>query len=39
MKTLHHVTLVVSDFDASKKFYIEQPGLKQIDAPWLPDRN
>ena len=36
--TLNHVTLVVSDFDASKKFYIEQLGLKQIDAPWLPER-
>ena len=37
-KALNHVTLVVSDFDASKKFYTELLGLKQIDAPWLPDR-
>ncbi|MEJ2299847.1 MAG: VOC family protein, partial [Woeseiaceae bacterium] len=37
-KALNHVTLVVSDFDASKRFYTELLGLKQIDAPWLPDR-
>ena len=36
-KTLHHVTIVVSDFSASKKFYTEVLGLKQIDAPWLPE--
>lgn len=37
-KTLNHVTVVVSDFDASKAFYTETLGLEQIDAPWLPDR-
>ena len=37
-KTLNHVTVVVSDFEASKKFYTELLGLERIDAPWLPDR-
>ena len=37
-KTLNHVTVVVSDFAASKRFYTELLGLEQIDAPWLPDR-
>jgi len=37
-KTLNHVTVVVSDFHASKKFCTELLGLEQIDAPWLPDR-
>ena len=37
-KSLNHVTVVVSDFEASKKFYTETLGLEQIDAPWLPDR-
>ncbi len=32
-KTINHVTIVVSDFDASKKFYTELLGLEQIDAP------
>ena len=38
VKTLNHVTVVVSDFNASKKFYTELLGLEQIDAPWLPDK-
>ena len=37
-KSLNHVTVVVSDFEASKKFYTELLGLEQIDTPWLPDR-
>jgi catechol 2,3-dioxygenase-like lactoylglutathione lyase family enzyme len=37
-KTLNHVTVVVSDFNASKKFYTELLGLEQIDVPWLPDK-
>ena len=37
-KSLNHVTVVVSDFEASKKFYTETLGLEQIDAPWLPER-
>lgn len=37
-KSLNHVTLVVSNFEASKKFYTETLGLEQIEAPWLPDR-
>lgn len=36
--SLNHVTLVVSDFEASKKFYTETLGLEQIDTPWLPER-
>lgn len=37
-KTLNHVTLVVSDFEASREFYVELLGLETIDAPWLPER-
>ena len=36
--TLNPVTIVVSDFNVSKKFYTELLGLEQIDAPWLPDK-
>ena len=35
--TLQHVTLVVSDFKVSEKFYKGLLGLKEIPAPWLPD--
>ncbi|MCA6075590.1 VOC family protein [Fulvivirga sedimenti] len=35
--TLQHVTLVVSDFTESSEFYMDILGLKQIDAPWLPE--
>lgn len=36
-KTLNHVTLVVSDFQVSKRFYTEVLGLEQIDTPWWSD--
>lgn len=35
--SLNHVTLVVSDFEASKKFYTQILGFDEIEAPWLPD--
>ena len=34
--TLQHTTLVVSDFAASRKFYVEILGLKDLNADWLP---
>lgn len=37
-KSLNHVTIVVSDFEASKRFYTGLLRLEQIDAPWLTDR-
>ena len=35
--TLQHVTLVVSNFEESSKFYKGLLGLEEIPAPWLPD--
>lgn len=37
-RTLHHVTLVVSDFEESKTFYTDLLGLERIEASWLPDK-
>jgi len=37
-RSLNHVTYVVSDFDASKRFYTEVLGLKVIETPWLPEK-
>lgn len=36
--TLQHTTVVVSDFAKSEKFYKELLGLKEIPAPWLPEK-
>ncbi|MEJ2005326.1 MAG: VOC family protein, partial [Cyclobacteriaceae bacterium] len=35
--TLQHVTVVVTDFAESSRFYKGVLGLKEIPAPWLPD--
>jgi catechol 2,3-dioxygenase-like lactoylglutathione lyase family enzyme len=35
--TLQHTTLVVSDFETSKKFYTELLMLEEISADWLPE--
>lgn len=35
--SLNHVTLVVSDFEASKKFYTQVLRFEEIEASWLPD--
>ena len=35
--TLQHVTLVVSNFEESSKFYKGLLGLQEVPAPWLPD--
>ncbi|MFH6771445.1 VOC family protein [Gaetbulibacter aestuarii] len=34
--TLQHTTVVVSNFEESRKFYIDILGLKQIKVDWLP---
>ena len=36
-KAFNHVTFVVSDLDASKKFYSEILGFKPLEASWLPE--
>lgn len=36
--TFQHLTLVVSDFDVSRKFYIDLLGLEPVDADWLSDK-
>lgn len=35
--TLQHTTLVVTNFKASKEFYTEILGLKDLKADWLPE--
>ena len=37
-KSLYHVTVVVSDFEASKEFYLDTLELELIEAPWLPEK-
>jgi len=36
VKTLDHITLVVKDLDASRRFYIDLLGMKEIPRPDFP---
>jgi len=39
LKTLHHIAIIASDYDVSKKFYTEVLGLKVIREMYRKDRD
>ena len=34
---IHHVAIIVSDYEASREFYVERLGFEVVRAPWRPE--
>ena len=39
LQKIHHVAIIVSDYEVSKSFYLDVLGLKQIDENFRAERN
>ncbi|MBS6506448.1 VOC family protein, partial [Streptococcus vestibularis] len=39
LKTIHHVAIIVSDYDSSRDFYVNKLGLEIIRENYRPERH